>query len=226
MWDGVVAALGGRCRVLRHSFPGHDGTPVLPGPCSLASLGAGLLDLLDAHDVHSAVCCGLSLGGMTGLWLAAQAPERVSSLIVCCTALDPMPSRQAWLDRAALVRAAGMAAIADQIPQRWFTPDFIARQPAVVRGAMDTLLATDPEGYAACGEAIAAMDLRSALGSVKAPTLVIAGQADLAAPPWLAATCARGIAGSRLRVIRGASHLAPVQAPRQVAAEILRFLPP
>jgi pimeloyl-ACP methyl ester carboxylesterase len=89
---------------------------------------------------------------------------------------------------------------------------------------MDMLLGTDPEGYAGCGEAIAGMDLRPLLGSVTAPTLVIAGAEDLAAPPWQAAMTASGVAGSRLRVIRGASHLAPYQTPGPVTEAILGHL--
>ena len=97
-----------------------------------------------------------------------------------------MPDRQAWLDRVALIRASGMAAISEATPPRWFPPDFIASEPAAVAFAMDMLNHTDPGGYAGCGEAIAGMDLRPALGTIKAPTLVIAGSQDTAAPPWQA----------------------------------------
>jgi pimeloyl-ACP methyl ester carboxylesterase len=103
------------------------------------------------HGVATAAYCGVSIGGMTGLWLAANAPERISSLVVCCAAITPMPSRQSWLDRAALVRSGGMAAISDTVPPRWFTQDFIARQPAAVAFVVDMLLGTDPAGYAGCG---------------------------------------------------------------------------
>ena len=139
-------------------------------------------------------------------------------------AITPMPSRQAWLDRAALVRSDGMAAIAGMMPPRWFTPDFIARQPAAVAYVMDMLHGTNPEGYAGCGEAIAGMDLRPALGAIKAPTLVIAGAEDQAAPPWQGAQTAAGIADSRLRVIRGTSHLAPYQTAGPVTAAIRAHL--
>jgi pimeloyl-ACP methyl ester carboxylesterase len=135
-----------------------------------------------------------------------------------------MPSRQAWLDRAALVRSYGMAAIAETIPPRWFTPDFIARQPRAVAAVVDMLLGTDPQGYAGCGEAIADLDLVPALASVKAPTLVIAGADDVAAPPWQGARTALGVAGSRLTVIRGTAHLAPYQTPGPVNAAILAHL--
>jgi 3-oxoadipate enol-lactonase len=176
------------------------------------------------HGVTTAAYCGISLGGMIGLWLAANAPERISSLVVCCAAITPMPSRQAWLDRAALVRSAGMAAISDMIPPRWFTADFIARQPAAVSVVMDMLLGTDPRGYAGCAEAIADVDLGPALGAIKAPTLVLAGAEDPAAPPWQGARTALGITESRLTVIRGTSHLAPYQTPGPVTAAILSHL--
>jgi pimeloyl-ACP methyl ester carboxylesterase len=115
-------------------------------------------------------------------------------------------------------------AISDMVPPRWFTQDFIARQPAAVAFVVDMLLGTNPEGYAGCGEAIAGMDLRPALGAIKAPTLVISGAEDQAAPPWQGAMTAAGIADSRLRVIRGTSHLAPYQTPGPVTAAIREHL--
>jgi 3-oxoadipate enol-lactonase len=178
------------------------------------------------HDVITTAYCGISVGGMIGLWLA-NAPERISSLVVCCAALSPLPTRQAWLDRAALVRSAGMAAIAEMVPPRWFTPDSRARRPEAVAAVLDMLLGTDPQGYAGCAQAIADLDLdplAPALGAIKAPTLVLAGAEDPAAPPEQGARTALGIADSRLRVIRGTSHLAPYQTPGPVTAAILGHL--
>jgi len=228
IWDAQARVLREDFRLLRFELRGH-GAPgarsdAPPGPYSLAELGTDVLGLMREHSVTSAAYCGISIGGMIGLWLAANAPERISSLVVCCAAITPMPSRQAWLDRAALVRSGGMAAISDMGPPRWFTPDFITSQPAAVARVVDMLLGTDPEGYAACGEAIAGMDLRPALGAIKASTLVIAGAEDPAAPPWQGAMTAAGIARSRLRVIRGASHLAPYQVPGPVTDAIRAHL--
>jgi pimeloyl-ACP methyl ester carboxylesterase len=110
------------------------------------------------------------------------------------------------------------------IPPRWFTADFIARQPAAVSAVLDMLLGTDPRGYAGCAEAIADLDLAPALGAIKAPTLVLAGAEDPAAPPWQGARTALGITDSRLAVIRGTSHLAPYQTPGPVTAAILGHL--
>ena len=229
IWDVQARVLREDFRLLRFELRGH-GTPgarsdAPPGAYSLAELGTDVLGLMREYGVTTAAAyCGISIGGMIGLWLAANAPERISSLVVCCAAIIPMPSAQAWLDRAALVRSSGMAAISEMMPPRWFTPDFIAREPAAVALVLDMLRGTDPRGYAGCGEAIAGMDLRPALGSIKAPTLVIAGAEDPAAPPWQGAMTAIGIADSRLRVIRGTSHLAPYQTPGPVTAAILAHL--
>jgi 3-oxoadipate enol-lactonase len=228
IWDAQARVLRDRYRLLRFELRGH-GEPgarsdAPPGPYSIAELGTDVLGLMREYGVTAASYCGISIGGMIGLWLAANAPERISSLVVCCTAITPMPSRQAWLDRAALVRSDGMAAISEMIPPRWFTQDFIARQPGAVSFVMDMLNSTDPAGYAGCGEAIAEVDLRPALGSVKAPTLVIAGAEDSAAPPWQGAVTAAGISDSRLTVIRGTSHLAPYQTPGPVSDAILAHL--
>ncbi len=228
IWDAQADLLRRHFRLLRFELRGH-GAPgaqsdAPPGPYSLAELGTDVLGLMREHAVTSAAYCGISIGGMIGLWLAANAPDRISSLVVCCAAITPMPDRQAWLDRAAVVRSGGIAAISEMVPPRWFTPDFIARQPAAVAAVMDMLHGTDPQGYAGCAEAIADLDLAPALGSIKAPTLVISGAEDVAAPPWQGARTALGIAGSRLRVIRGTSHLAPYQTPGPVSAAILAHL--
>ena len=227
-WDAPARVLGRDFRLLRFELRGH-GEPgarsdAPPGPYSIAELGTDVLSLMREHGVTTAAYCGISIGGMTGLWLAANAPERICSLVVCCAAITPMPSRQSWLDRAALVRAGGMAAISEMARPRWFTPEFIARQPAAVAFVMEMLHGTDPAGYAGCAEAIAGMDLRPALGAIKAPTLVIAGAEDQAAPPWQGAMTAAGVTDARLRVIRGASHLAPYQTPGPVTAAIQAHL--
>jgi 3-oxoadipate enol-lactonase len=228
IWAAHVPVLREHFQLLRFELRGHGEpgarSPAPPGPYSIAELGTDVLGLMRDYGVTTAAYCGISIGGMIGLWLAANAPERISSLVVCCAAITPMPSRQAWLDRAALVRSSGMAAISETVPPRWFTADFITRQPAAVSTVVDMLLGTDPRGYAGCSEAIADLDLEPALGAIKAPTLVLAGAEDPAAPPWQGARTALGIAGSRLTVIRGTSHLAPYQTPGPVTAAILGHL--
>ncbi|HTQ90746.1 MAG TPA: alpha/beta fold hydrolase [Streptosporangiaceae bacterium] len=133
IWDAQARVLRQHFRLLRFELRGH-GAPgaqsdAPPGPYSIAELGTDVLGLMREHGVEVAAYCGISIGGMTGLWLAANAPERISSLVVCCAAITPMPSRQSWLDRVALVRSGGMAAISEAVPPRWFTPDSSPASP-------------------------------------------------------------------------------------------------
>jgi 3-oxoadipate enol-lactonase len=227
-WAPQVPVLRRHFRVLQYEHRGHGcaaggWSPAPPGPYSVAELGGDVLALLDAHGVDQALYCGVSLGGMVGLWLAAHAPQRIIGLGLSCTSAY-LPPAAGWIDRAAQVRAAGTGSIAGAVVSRWFTPAFRAAQPDVPAAFAAGLAGTVDEGYAGCCEAIAAMDQRSSLREISAPTLVIAGADDPATPPWHGAVIASGIAGSRLRVVRGGAHLANVSAPGEVTALLLPHL--
>ena len=223
VWDPQARALGARFRLLRFEYPGHGGSAAPAGPYSIGDLAGGVLALLDNYQVESASYCGISLGGMVGIWLAAHAPERIAALGLCCTSAYLAPASM-WAERAALVRARGMGPVADQAAGRWFTPAFRRRDPPAVAVIVDAMRRVGPEGYAGCCDAIGGMDQRASLTLVSAPTLVIAGAEDPATPPWHGALIASGIRGSRLTVIRGASHLANVSQPGQVTTALLTHL--
>jgi 3-oxoadipate enol-lactonase len=224
VWEPQQALLCRHFRLLRYEHRGHDGSPAPAGPYTIGQLGADVLALLDGYGIDRAAYAGISLGGMIGLWLAANAPGRITALGLCCTSAY-LPPASLWTDRAGQVRSGGMGAIARQAVGRWFTPLFAARQPSVPASFTAQLEATDPEGYAGCCEAIATMDLRPSLAPITVPTLVIAGAEDPATPPWHGAVIASGIAGARLHVVRGAAHLANVSAPGEVGSALLGFLP-
>ena len=128
-----------------------------------------MLSLLDRLGLERASFCGLSIGGMTGMWLASEAPERFERLVLCCTAARLAP--EVWQARAETVRAEGVGAIADAVEGRWFTPEFRASRPETFEWAGTMLRETDAEGYAGCGETIRDMDLRDRLASITAPTI-------------------------------------------------------
>jgi 3-oxoadipate enol-lactonase len=227
-WEPQVAVLSRHFRVLRYEHRGHGSavggwSPAPPGPYSIADLAGDVLALLDAHGVDRALYCGVSLGGMVGMWLAARAPQRILRLGLSCTSAY-LPPAGGWTDRAAQVRAAGTGSIAGAVVSRWFTPAFRAARPDVAAAFTAGLTDTVDEGYAGCCEAIGAMDQRSSLREISAPTLVIAGAQDPATPPWHGAVIASGIAGSRLRVIRGGAHLANVSAAGEVTSLLLPHL--
>lgn len=223
MWDPQMAPLSQALRVVRYDHRGHGGSPVPPGRYRIEDLGQDVLRLLDRLELQRVAFCGLSLGGMVGLWLAANAPERVHRLVVCSAAAR-MPRPNDYAERAKLVRAQGMEAIADRVIGRWFTPAFLARRPDAVTGIKALLLATPPHGYAATCEALAAMDLRDDLPRIAAPTLVIAAAEDQATPPEQSQEIAHGIPGAKVVVIPDAAHIANVEQPEAVTNQILDHL--
>ena len=223
MWDGLVPALTARFRVLRYNTRGHVGSDVPSGPYSIAELATDLIGLLDELGIDRPHLAGLSLGGMTGMWLAAHEPSRVDRLALLCTSALLGPEK-AWRDRAALVRAEGMRAITDGGIRRWLTAEFIAERPETAAWCQEMMAATPAEGYAGCCEAIATMDLRADLPAITAPAMVIAGADDPATPPAHAEVIAAGIAGAELKVVPHAAHLATVEQPAAITDLLLRHL--
>jgi 3-oxoadipate enol-lactonase len=223
MWDAQVTALSERFRVLRYDTRGHGGTPAPPGPYTIGDLAGDVLELLDRLELERVSFCGLSIGGMTGMWLGAHAPERIDRLAICCTGLR-LPTAEMWTERAALVRREGMASVVDATIERWFTPGFPERSPDVVARIREVFLTTDPEGYAGCCEALAEFDMRGRLGGVEAPTLVIAGEDDPVGTPERAAAIGDEIEGSRVVVLPEARHLAAVEQADAVTRELEQLL--
>jgi 3-oxoadipate enol-lactonase len=223
MWLPQLAALRRRFRVLRFDHRGHGRSPVPPGPYTIDDLGTDVLALLDRQGMERVSYCGLSLGGMVGMWLAAHAPERIERLGLLCTAAH-LPPAEGWLDRAAQVRADGTGSIAEAVLARWFTAPFRASQPGRMATYRAMLSGTPAEGYAACCEAIAAMDLRPVLARITAPTLIVAGADDPSTPPPFAEEIADGIAGGRLAVVDDAAHLASAERPDVVGQLLLDHL--
>lgn len=223
IWDAQAAALAGAFRVIRPDMRGHGLTEATPGPYGMDLLAGDVLALLDALGVERAHVGGVSIGGMIAQHLAARAPERVASLVLCDTAMA-IPTPASWAERAAAVRAGGMRAVADAVLARWVTPDFLEAPAAI--GLRTMLLRTDPEGYAGCAEAIGAADLTAATAGLRLPTLVLVGAHDLSTPPQAAAALAACIPGAELEVIEGAAHIPTVQQPLAVTAAMRRFLAP
>jgi 3-oxoadipate enol-lactonase len=220
MWDPQIAALTEHFRVVRYDLRGHGASPVPPGPYDIADLGADLLGLMDHLGIEKPHLCGLSLGGMASMWVAAHMPERVGRLILCSTSAW-FGNPENWLERAATVRRQGTEAVADTVVGRWFTPGFAARHADQVGRMRSMIAATPAEGYASCCEVVAKTDLRPSLPSIAAPTLVIAGAQDPAVPLEQAEQLANGIPDAHLAVVEDAAHLANVEKPYEVTELIL-----
>jgi 3-oxoadipate enol-lactonase len=222
LWEWQAAALAERCRVLRYDHRGHDGSSMPDAPWTVADLARDVLDLLDEVEVEHASFCGLSLGGAVGMWLGANASERVERLVLACTSTR-FGQPAAWHERAQAVRRDGVGSIVPAVLGRWFTEPFRDSHPAVVARFGAMLAATPSEGYARCCEALAAWDFDASLAAVAAPTLVIAGAHDPTAPPAQGELIAAGIPDARLVVLEDAAHLANVEQPEAFTRALLAF---
>jgi 3-oxoadipate enol-lactonase len=223
MWDPQAEALAERFRLVRYDTRGHGGSPVPDGPYSIDHVGQDALALLDHLEIERAHWVGLSLGGMTGMWLAINAPERLDRLVLLCTSAQLGPA-ETWRERAETVRAQGTEAVADAGVGRWLTERFRAENPGTATWLRDMIAAAPDSGYAACCAVIEHMDLTPGLAGISAPTLVIAGAQDPATPPEHGERIAAAVDGARLEVLDPAAHLANVEQPEAVTRLILEHL--
>lgn len=222
MWLPQLPALLDHFRVLRYDTRGHGQSEVTPGPYTIAQLGNDVVALLDNLQIARAHFCGLSMGGMTGIWLGIHAPERIDRLVLCNTsAAIGVP--EVWNTRIAKVRQDGIESIVDNVMERWFTADFLAHAPAQVERVKAMLRNTATEGYVANCAAVRDMDQRSELAKISAPTLVIGGKHDLATPPEHGELIARAIAGARY-VELNAAHLSNWEVAQGFTQQVMDFL--
>jgi 3-oxoadipate enol-lactonase len=223
MWDAQLD-LAGAFRVVRYDHRGHGSSATPEPPYEIADLAGDVLELMDALGVERAHHCGLSIGGMIGMWLGANAPERVNRLILICTSAQLGPP-SLWRERAAAVREAGTTEpVADAVVDRWLTPRFAVEHPEIRTRLRAMLLDCDPVGYAACCGAIERMDLRGGLPRITAPALVISGSDDSATPIEHQRLLADAIPGARHEVVAPAAHIAAVERPEAVTGLIREHL--
>lgn len=222
LWDPQVAELASDHRVLRFDTRGHGRSGVPDGDYDLAALGRDALAVLDAAGVEEALVVGVSLGGLVGLWLAVHAQQRVRGLVAANTAAR-IGSPEGWEERIRAVRAGGMEAVRAPVEQRFFSAAFRGARPDVVEAVLTVLTATSPTGYAGCCAALRDADLRSAVGGIAVPTLVIGGTRDEATDLGEARRLAAAVPGARLTVLE-AGHLAHVEVPEDFTAAVRSWL--
>ena len=223
MWEPVLARLTSRFRVLRYDMRGHGASSTPSGNYSMAALADDAIALLDALKLQRVHFIGISLGGMVGQQLAARFPNRIAGLVLCAT-MSAQLAPDVWAERIALVKAQGLEAIVDATLQRWFTPGFLEREPALADQVRSMILGTRAAGWLGCAAPIRDLAQTSLLERMHSPTLLLAGAQDAAAPPEMMQLLARQIAGATLHVIEGAAHLIPMEQPDAFSGAVLDFL--
>jgi 3-oxoadipate enol-lactonase len=222
LWAPQMAALSNAFRVIRYDTRGHGRSGVTPGEYTIERLGRDGEAVLDAAGADRAHVCGLSLGGLTAMWMAVHVPHRIAGLVLASTAARiGTPDR--WTERVRQVQESGMEAIADAAMPRWFTEDFRRRAPETVARHRAMVASCSPVGYSGACAALRDTDLREAIRRIDVPTLVVSGTADPVTPPADGVeTCAR-IPGARL-VTFDAAHLPNVERADGFSAAVVEFL--
>ena len=222
MWDPQAPEFAKRFRLIRYDRRGHGASGVPKAPYSMEAMGRDVLAVLDKLGIKSINWCGLSMGGMVGQWLGANAPERIDKLILCNTHYyyaDKAP----WNDRIKAAREKGMAALAPAFMERWFTKDFREGHPEAIARMAAVFAATPLEGFVGCCDAGRDMDHRDLLGRIKAPTLVIAGRQDFATPLQANEEICAKIPGATIAVLDTA-HISNLGQPQAFTKAVLDFL--
>jgi 3-oxoadipate enol-lactonase len=222
MWDAQVPAFTKHFRLVRYDRRGHGRSGAPAGPYSIEMLGRDVLAVLDGLGIRKTNWCGLSMGGMVGMWLGTNAPERVDKLVLSNTTAR-FPSKDPWNDRIKIAREKGMEALVELTMERWFTKEFRERADDKVKPVRDTLRKTSPQGYIGCCEAIRDMDQGDTIEAITAPTLIIAGRHDPATTVEAAEFIRGRIKGSNVAVLE-AAHISNIEQPEAYTNAVLGHL--
>lgn len=222
MWQAQIDYFQQNYFVICYDTRGHGQSSAPQGPYSIEQLGQDVIALLDHLAIEKANFCGISMGGLTGQWLAVHYPQRFHHVIICNTAAK-IGQESAWLDRASLVREQGLDSIAATAASRWFTERFIQSQAATVEILSQHLAAGSAEGYASCCEALAKADLREAIKSINIPVLIVAGNFDPVTTVADAKAMQAAIPASKIFAI-DASHISNVEAATDFNTAVAQFI--
>ncbi len=221
LWDKVVARMPPGLRLIRYDRRGHGLSDAPPAPYSMGQLVADTEALLDHLGVRRAVFVGLSIGGMVAQGLAIKRPDLIRALVLSNTAAR-IGTAEIWHDRIQTVQAHGVAALADAVLERWFSPRFRATPELTAWRHM--LTRTPAEGYAGCCAAIAGTDFYTTTAALRLPALGIAGDHDGSTPPDLVRETLALIPDARTELLRGTGHLPCVEDPAAFTAALTDFI--
>jgi 3-oxoadipate enol-lactonase len=222
MWNAQVEEFKRSFRVLRYDNRGHGQSNAPKAPYKIEDVANDAAALITHLGKVAAHFCGLSLGGMVGMWLATYKPKLINKLVLCNTAALLGP-RETWETRIAAVRQDGMQAVVQAVMERWFTEGFRKRSPEQVARIEQAFLQCSVEGYTGCGAAIRDMDQRGTIAGIKSPTMVIAGTHDPSTPPALGQFIAETIPGGRY-VELPAAHMSNIEAAAPFNDVVASFL--
>jgi 3-oxoadipate enol-lactonase len=222
MWDAQVAPFSQHFRVLRTDTRGHGQSGVTPGPYTMGQLAGDVVRVLDTLRIDRAYFCGLSLGGMIGMFLGTHAPGRFHKLVFCNTAAK-IGTAESWNTRITNVQNGGMKAVSQAVYERWLSAGYRSAHPAESQKVLAMLEAANTEGYVGCCGALRDADFRNDIGKIRLPCLAVAGTKDLTSPPAELQSLANAIPGARYAELP-AAHISSIEAAEEFNRQVLNFL--
>ena len=218
----VLPALSRQRRVSLLALPGFGrSTPAGPTVEDQADRVAELVATLPARpDV-----IGNGFGGIIALALAARHGGALGRVVLAdSAACFPEQGRAPFRAMADAVEKNGMAAVVPTAVRRIFPDRYLAAHPEALAERREVLLRLQPQSFVTACRALARVDLRPALRTIRNPTLVIVGELDAATPPALATGLATGIPGAKLVRIPDCGHCPPLEQPEAFLAAVEPFL--
>jgi 3-oxoadipate enol-lactonase len=224
-WDQIAASLAPQFRILRLDLRGHGQSGHIEGALTLDDFVQDVVDVLDACAVPTAHIVGFSLGGMIAQGIALQHADRVKRLVLLsAVAGRTAEERDRVQTRLAILRDQGIAAITGAAQDRWFTADFIARNPHLVQQRMQQLQDNHAPSYAAAYTVFSTSDLGDRLHAIRVPTLIATGEHDVGSNTRMAHFMHSEIPGSQIEILPGLRHSILVEAPDLVTRLISEFV--
>ena len=223
LWERAMPALAAHFSIVRFDMPGHGKSPIPTASYTLEEVADAVVKALDELGISRFAYAGVSVAGAIALEIAHKYPDQVTHSVVVCSA-PYMGGPEGWVERIAQVEASGTASLVPSLPSRWFSDDFITKDPGAVKALLDMVATTDDSSYIKTCEALGTFDARPFLADITVPVLVISGEIDPGSPPAAGAIITDGVPGAKQVVIPGASHQAVVEAPLEVAKAITTFL--
>ncbi len=224
MWERVLPELAQQFRVITYDTRGHGASTCDSGAPTLSTLAADLVAVLDAVGVSKALLAGVSLGGMTGMTLALEQPQRLLGLMACnCRARINAEGIAGWDQRVELFSTQGIEALVPATLERWFAPDVRANDSALMQRMADIIRTTSLSGYVSCVNAIKGMAMHDRLHTLDLPVLYLAGAQDGGAPVSEMQAMAAEVKGSRCEVLDPCGHISPMQRPQDIVRLLRDF---
>ncbi|WP_265571630.1 alpha/beta fold hydrolase [Sphingomicrobium nitratireducens] len=203
VWQPQLDHFGAARRAVAADYPGYGESAFVDG-AGHDDFARAMVALLDALEIGRAHVCGLSLGGVVAIAMAALEPGRVASLVLA-DSFAVHPDGQGIHDRSLAAAAElGMRGLAQARVDMLVAPD---PPPGLREEVIETMARIDPASYALGAKAVWLADQRERAAAIACPTLVLCGEEDRITPPDLSVELARSIGGATLGLIEGAGHL-------------------